>query len=119
MQVHRWGSSKGYLGRFISPENAALPAPANDVLSVTRFGYALLGIVKSPGLPYRFSVMVVDEQYRNPDRRESELFLDAIIAHMAFASAKCELDRMFAHQSFKAAVRELYRYLRIEDERVQ
>jgi hypothetical protein len=59
--------------------------------------------------------MAAARAFSKRDRKESDLLLNVVFAHMAFGSAKSEPDRDVAHNRFKEAVRILYRYLKARD----
>lgn len=52
---------------------------------------------------------------RKRDRQESDLLLNAVLAHMAFSSAKDYVGRKMAHDRFKDAVRVLLQFVTAQD----
>lgn len=56
--------------------------------------------------------MAAAKAVRSRDRRESDLLLSVVFAHMAFGSARSESDRRTAHRHFEEAVSALYRFLK-------
>jgi hypothetical protein len=59
-------------------------------------------------------LMADPKQVPNRDRRESNLLLNVVFAHMAFSSAKNGEDRKKTHLRFKDAVRTLHQFMETE-----
>ena len=55
--------------------------------------------------------MAYAKAFSKRDRREANLLLNVVFAHMAFSSAKDDGDREAAHDRFREAVRALSRFV--------
>ncbi len=60
--------------------------------------------------------MVNPHQQRRRDRRESDLLLNVVLAHMSYSSAKDVASRRVARERFEQAVHLFYDYVITEEE---
>ena len=55
--------------------------------------------------------MAYSKAFTKRDRRESDLLLEVVFAHMAFSSSKNHRQRLEAHSRFREAVRVLHEFM--------
>jgi hypothetical protein len=55
--------------------------------------------------------MAHDKALRKLDRREADLLLNVVFAHMSISSAKDDRSHQMAHERFKDAVRILHQFV--------
>ena len=55
--------------------------------------------------------MAYDKAMRKVDRREADLLLNVVFAHMSLSSAKDSRSHQVAHERFKDAVRILHQFV--------
>lgn len=55
--------------------------------------------------------MAHDKTLRKLDRREADLLLNVVFAHMSISSAKDDRSHQMAHERFKDAVRILHQFV--------